>query len=459
MAIRRDPVTGVRTLRLALIASAILLAATSSVAAQTQSVTLAWDPSPDFDVAGYIVYVGVEPSTFRESFDVRNQTRFTYPAAARGVGYYFAVAAYTATRLVGPRSETVFFLGGSPTTALSDASAQARPQALTAAPATPARQDLEATVCAAGSATDCYRLQTLASLAGVVTSIAALDDGRALVIEDGQRVRVVSAEGVESQPALVARSETTLAALVTDPRFASTRAVYVSEIQRRLDGGREMAIVRYRELGGTLGEGSALVAGLALPVEGVAPFTVDSTGFLYVALPSSDGSTSLASSPYARRVLRFAPDGTVPDGSPSASPIFALGYGRPAAIAVSQSPLPLWLAGQQADWSGSLARVVMGSLSSDWPRTPEPVGAVTESASVLALRAGAGALEGVLMDAASGSLIRLSEVGSTLASTRVELPEGRIPVAAAIDAAGTIIVATRADSGQGGAVLIRLVRP
>ena len=34
------------------------------------TLTLAWDPNPEPEVAGYIVYVGTEPGIYAEQFDV-----------------------------------------------------------------------------------------------------------------------------------------------------------------------------------------------------------------------------------------------------------------------------------------------------------------------------------------------------------------------------------------------------
>jgi hypothetical protein len=62
-----------------------------------QSVTLAWDPSPDTNVIGYRVYYGAANYTFTNAVDVGDATTGTMTGLVAGVTYYFAVCAYDAT--------------------------------------------------------------------------------------------------------------------------------------------------------------------------------------------------------------------------------------------------------------------------------------------------------------------------------------------------------------------------
>jgi hypothetical protein len=89
--------------RLAFTLIALLL---GTIRAQAQTVTLAWDPNSETDVAGYTVYVGVNPGTFAQTFDVggRTNTTFTFTQAIPGQFYYFSVAAYTSENVVGMRT-------------------------------------------------------------------------------------------------------------------------------------------------------------------------------------------------------------------------------------------------------------------------------------------------------------------------------------------------------------------
>src|SRR5688500_8056256 len=81
--------------------------------AQTPSVILTWNPNPEPFVAGYMVFVGNASRNYHEQHDVGNDTSFVYPNPVGGRPYYFAVAAYAEGQTPGPRSQEVFFLGGS----------------------------------------------------------------------------------------------------------------------------------------------------------------------------------------------------------------------------------------------------------------------------------------------------------------------------------------------------------
>lgn len=81
----------------------------SIAAAQTPGlpVTVVWDANSESAVIGYRVYVGSAPSVYSEAFDTGNTTSFTYRTGIAGQRYYFAIAAYSAGPLEGPRSSEV----------------------------------------------------------------------------------------------------------------------------------------------------------------------------------------------------------------------------------------------------------------------------------------------------------------------------------------------------------------
>jgi hypothetical protein len=59
-----------------------------------QSVTFAWNQSPDTNVIGYNLYYGVTSDTYTNQTNVGNATNTTVSGLAGGVTYYFAVTAY-----------------------------------------------------------------------------------------------------------------------------------------------------------------------------------------------------------------------------------------------------------------------------------------------------------------------------------------------------------------------------
>ena len=86
---------------------ALLLCIAGALDATAGVLTLQWDPTPDSSVAGSTVYVGLAPGQYSTSFNVGNQLRFVYDDAQPGRLYYFAVAAYTSSNIVGPLSAEV----------------------------------------------------------------------------------------------------------------------------------------------------------------------------------------------------------------------------------------------------------------------------------------------------------------------------------------------------------------
>jgi hypothetical protein len=79
--------------------------AARSAAADT--LNLMWDPSPDSNVAGYLVYVGTQSGVYSSAYDVGNSTSFAYSNASAGQAYYFAVAAYFPGPVIGTKSTEV----------------------------------------------------------------------------------------------------------------------------------------------------------------------------------------------------------------------------------------------------------------------------------------------------------------------------------------------------------------
>src|SRR5439155_13688835 len=58
-------------------------------------IALTWDPSPDDDLTGYMLFYGTQPGAYTDSVDVGNL--ISYQLDLPGVQYYFAVCAYNAS--------------------------------------------------------------------------------------------------------------------------------------------------------------------------------------------------------------------------------------------------------------------------------------------------------------------------------------------------------------------------
>ncbi len=75
--------------------------------ADAGSLTLAWNPNSESDLAGYILWYGSQPGAYTASIDVGNQTSYRVANLNDGARYYFAVQAYDTKGTASPRSQEV----------------------------------------------------------------------------------------------------------------------------------------------------------------------------------------------------------------------------------------------------------------------------------------------------------------------------------------------------------------
>lgn len=83
--------------RVSLISIACAIALATSAAAQSQSVTLAWDASTQGSVTGYEIRYGTQPGVYTNRVNVGNRTTWTLSGLGDNYRYYFVVLAYDAT--------------------------------------------------------------------------------------------------------------------------------------------------------------------------------------------------------------------------------------------------------------------------------------------------------------------------------------------------------------------------
>jgi hypothetical protein len=79
--------------------------------ADAASVTLAWDPNTELDLAGYKLYYGTASGAYEFAIDVGNQTTYSISGFREGGDYYFAVTAYNAYGLESGFSDEVGYPG------------------------------------------------------------------------------------------------------------------------------------------------------------------------------------------------------------------------------------------------------------------------------------------------------------------------------------------------------------
>jgi endonuclease/exonuclease/phosphatase family metal-dependent hydrolase len=88
-----------------LVACCVVLGIASRVDAAT--VTLAWDPNPETDIAGYVLYYGTQPGAYTTSVDVGNVASKQFTSLVSGTRYYFAVKAYNTSGVFSVLSQEI----------------------------------------------------------------------------------------------------------------------------------------------------------------------------------------------------------------------------------------------------------------------------------------------------------------------------------------------------------------
>jgi glucose/arabinose dehydrogenase len=162
------------------------------------------------------------------------------------------------------------------------------------------------------------------------SGLARLPDGRLLVAERRGRIRMAEAGVLLEVPAAeladADAGEDENVSLAVAPDFTSTRHVYVSYVARGAGGDRVGRVVRFREVGGTLGEAAVLVDGL--PVQSGAPrVRIGPDGALYVGTDALDPEDGDDLGSQGGKILRLTVRGGVPPDNPSgSSPVFSAGH-------------------------------------------------------------------------------------------------------------------------------------
>ncbi len=98
---------------LSALALSALFVCTSNLLAQG-SVTLAWDPSPDPNVVGYVLHYGTSSRDYTTTANVGNQTTATVRGLDWGVTYFFVVTAYDASGVESDLSNEVSYTPTNP---------------------------------------------------------------------------------------------------------------------------------------------------------------------------------------------------------------------------------------------------------------------------------------------------------------------------------------------------------
>ena len=389
-----------------------------ATAQAVQGATASWDRNPEPNVTGYLLSYGTVSGRYDTTIDVGNVTtaQFFPPAGNR---YYVVVQAYTSTGDVSaPSTEAVIDIPSTTSHSL-------------ALNTTPTLQ--QSTV----------RFES----AGSVSGATALPDGRLLFVENGQSLRMLAPGSATAPIVLDARdASASFTETAVNSRFSVTRHVFVG-VTTRLDANTSaFAVLRYREVNGSLGESVAVIADLRFRGNGVPRFTIDANERIYVAMPESDRSD-----PYSAAILRFNPDGTVPADNPVASPVVARGFSRPGNLGWDGQVLVAIGADEHGSYSA--AALNADQRSGSWPQSLQPV-LVGDSNSVVMAAFSVGDSRTVrglraFIDA-SQRLFRASSgaPGSKVVFNQILLPSGFVPVSVAAGFDEQTYVVVRSPAGE-----------
>ena len=73
-----------------------------SIPSQAASVSIAWNPNSEGDIAGYRIRYGTTSHSYNKAKDVGNNTSGTLVDLNSGTNYYIAVTAYNTSGLESP---------------------------------------------------------------------------------------------------------------------------------------------------------------------------------------------------------------------------------------------------------------------------------------------------------------------------------------------------------------------
>ncbi|HEY8549859.1 MAG TPA: PQQ-dependent sugar dehydrogenase [Vicinamibacterales bacterium] len=218
-----------------------------------------------------------------------------------------------------------------------------------------------------------FGVETVVSNVEIPWSLAFAPDGRLFFTERPGRVRVVQNGQLLPDPMLVltdvaAVGESGALGLAVHPQFADNHFVYLAYTAMRPDGSRENRIVRYREVGNTLGEPAVILDGInAADIHDGARLRFGPDGRLYVTMgdvASPPVAQDLAS--FNGKLLRLNDDGSVPADNPFSSHVLSYGHRNPQGLDWHPVSGELWATEHGQEGNDELNRIVAGA-NYGWP--------------------------------------------------------------------------------------------
>jgi glucose/arabinose dehydrogenase len=185
-----------------------------------------------------------------------------------------------------------------------------------------------------------FTVEVVAQNLEIPWAMAFAPDNRMFFTERPGRVRILQGGQLLPAPALTltdvaAVGEGGLLGIAVHPEFASNRFVFLAYTARLAGGGRELRVVRYREVGGTLGEPVVILDRVAAAdIHDGARVKFGPDRKLYVTMGDvANPSTAQDLGSLTGKILRLNDDGTVPGDNPfPGSPILSYGHRNPQGI-------------------------------------------------------------------------------------------------------------------------------
>jgi aldose sugar dehydrogenase len=204
-------------------------------------------------------------------------------------------------------------------------------------------------------------------------SLAFAPDGRLFITERPGRVRIVQNGALLPTPALVlsdigATGEAGAMGLALHPQFASNRFVYLAYTARVASGAIVNRVVRYREVGNTLGEPAVLLDNIpAANIHDGGRLRFGPDGKLYLTMGDA------ANAPVAQdvasmngKIVRMNDDGSVPGDNPLSSFLYTYGHRNPQGIDWHPVTGELWATEHGNTGNDELNRIQAGR-NYGWP--------------------------------------------------------------------------------------------
>lgn len=217
------------------------------------------------------------------------------------------------------------------------------------------------------------QVETVAANLQVPWALAFAPDGRLFVTERPGRVRILDLAASTSELALTLddvyrQNEAGLLGIALAPDFSATRLVYL--YYSAVTGGAPVnRIVRYREVGGRLGERAVIFDGIpAAPTHDGGRLRFGPDGLLYATAGDAQENTlAQDQASYSGKFLRIERDGSTPRSNPFGSPVFSWGHRNPQGFDWHPATGEIW-ATEHGSSGNDEINVVRAGVNYGWPR-------------------------------------------------------------------------------------------